>query len=228
MSTAIDHIQTSIVSPTMRFEITVAAAIEAFPTAKLLQRANAGQVDIQHYHAILSTLFHQTYSSPYTFARAAVNCDWRHETAKEYLLRHAEEERTHWRWVLDDLKATGYTGPDLRNEPPHYSTQAYIGLNYYIAEQVPIARLAIAAVLEGIGAALGGKYGRLLLRILKLQKSQASFFLSHAETDVVHTAELSEVIAASSLSREEWRWMNHAAEIAGRFYRAMYDHEAFA
>jgi hypothetical protein len=39
----------------------------------------------------------------HTFARAAVNCDWRHELAKEYLLRHAEEERTHWRWVLDDL-----------------------------------------------------------------------------------------------------------------------------
>ncbi len=129
---------------------------------------------------------------------------------------------------MDDLKATGYTGPDLRSEPPHYSTQAYIGLNYYIAEQVPIARLAIAAVLEGIGAAHGGKYGRMLLSALALQRSQATFFLSHAETDVVHTAELAEVIAASELTIEEWRWMKHAAETAGRFYRGMYDHEAFA
>ena len=223
-------LQSSQVStlPSAAFDRTVADAISAFPSARLPQRASAGNVEIRHYHAILATLFHQTYSSPYTFARAAVNCEWRHEAAKEYLLRHAEEERTHWRWVLDDLHATGYKGSDLRREPPHYTTQAYIGLNYYIAEHVPIARLAIAAVLEGIGATHGATYGKKLLSALKLDKSKASFFLSHAETDVVHTAELGEVIAASELTNEEWRWMNHAAETAGRFYRGMYDHEAFA
>jgi heme oxygenase len=215
-------------SPAIEFQRTVETAIKAFATSRLLQRANAGQVEMHHYHSILCTLFHQTYSGPYTFARAAVNCNWRHEAAKEYLLRHAEEERAHWRWILDDLKATGYEGPALRNEPPHYSTQAYVGLNYYIAEQFPVARLATAAVLEGIGAALGGQYGSILLQALKLQRSQASFFLSHAETDLVHTAELSEVIAKSCLTAEEWRWMNHAAGMAGMFYRAMYDHEAFS
>jgi hypothetical protein len=220
--------QSWIDSPETVFEQTVASAISSFPTARLLQRAEAGSVEMRHYHAILSTLFHQTYSGPYTFARAAVNCDWRHEAAKEYLLRHAEEERTHWRWVLDDLNATGFNGPDLRNEPPHYTTQAYIGLNYYIAEQVPIARLAIAAVLEGIGAAHGAIYGKKLLTALKIGRSQASFFLSHAETDVVHTAELTEVINSCRLTTEEWRWMIHAADSAGRYYRSMYDHEAFA
>ena len=153
-------LQSSQVStlPSAAFDRTVADAISAFPSARLPQRASAGNVEIRHYHAILATLFHQTYSSPYTFARAAVNCEWRHEAAKEYLLRHAEEERTHWRWVLDDLHATGYKGSDLRREPPHYTTQAYIGLNYYIAEHVPIARLAIAAVLEVIGATHGATF----------------------------------------------------------------------
>lgn len=40
--------------------------------------------------------------------------------------------------------------------------------------------------------------------------------------------ELREVIAASELSEEEWRWMNHAAECAGQYYGAICDHEAFA
>jgi len=218
----------SNISPAAEYERAVASAIHAFPTSRLLQKVDAGQVEMRHYHAILCRLFHQTYSSPYTFARAAVNCEWRHEVAKEYLLRHAEEERTHWRWVLDDLKSTGYDGPDLRNTPPHYTTQAYLGLNYYIAEHTPIARLAIASVLEGIGAAHGGIYGRKIVQQLKLQKSQASFFLSHAETDIVHTAELNEVLAASDLTSDEWMWMSHTADTAGRFYRAIYDHEAFA
>ena len=209
------------------FHSAVNAAIAQFPAARLLKRVEAGQVDMGHYHAILKTLFHQTYSSPYTFARAGVNCSWRHEVAKEYLIRHAEEERTHWRWVLNDLSATGYTGVSLRNRPPHYSTQAFIGLNYYIAEEFPIGRLAIASVLEGIGAALSGTYAGKMLGAVGLEPFQASFFLSHAQTDVVHTAELSEVLTSLTLTNDEWRWMAHAADSAGRFYRDMYDHAAF-
>lgn len=214
--------------PTEIFDAVVAKQIVRFPENRLLQRVDAGHLSIAHYHAILTTLFHQTYSGPYTFARAAVNCEWRHEAAKEYLLRHAEEERTHWRWVLDDLQATDYAGPNPRDLPPHPTCQAFIGLQFYISEQVPIARLAIAAVLEGIGATYGGTYGKKLLQTLDLNKSQASFFVSHGETDKTHIIELHEVIVASELTNNEWRWMNHAAESAGQFYRAMYDHEAFS
>jgi hypothetical protein len=223
-----EAIQQSTVPLIVSFNETVAAAINEFSSARLLRRVDAGSLDMHHYHAILTTLFHQTYAGPYTFARAGVNCNWRHEAAKEYLIQHAEEERTHWRWVLNDLKATEYTGPNPRNEPPHPTTQAFIGLMYYVAEEVPIARLGIAAVLEGIGAKLGGVYGGRLVTALNLQKSQVSFFLSHSQTDIIHTAELNEVIAASELTPEEWRWMNHAAQTGGQFYRAMYDHEAFA
>jgi hypothetical protein len=205
----------------------VRSQIDGFCDARLLRRVEQGELALSHYHAILTTLFHQTYSSPYTFARAAVNCSWKYEVAKEYLLQHAEEERTHWRWVLDDLRATRFSGPDPRSQPPHLTTQAYIGLNYYVAETQPVARLAIAAVLEGIGATHGALYGRQMLGALKLRKEQASFFLSHAETDKVHTAEIRATIERCSLSSQEWQWMNYAARAAGTFYRAMYDHEGF-
>ena len=201
--------------------------IERFSDARLLERVDQGNIDLSHYHLILTTLFHQTLSSPYTFARAAANCSWKYEAAKEYLLRHAEEERTHWRWVLDDLKATGYSGPDPRNQPPHLATQAYISLNYYVAETLPVARLAMAAVLEGIGAAHGAQYGKKMLGTLRLAKAQASFFLSHAETDKVHTAEIRAILDACPLSSEDWRGMTYFARAAGTFYRSMYDHEGF-
>jgi len=210
------------------FSAAVATQIAAFPTARLVQRVVDGNVTIAHFHGILTTLFHQTYSGPYTFAKAAVNCSWQHEVAKEYLLSHAEEERTHWRWVLDDLAATGYVGPDPRGQFPHPTCEAYISFNEKVAERMPIARLAIASVLEGIGSAFGGSYGRQLLQRLNLRPNQASFFLSHGETDKVHAQELTDVIAGCELTAEEWGWMVHAANVAGRFYRGMYDHEAFA
>src|SRR5208282_2549233 len=96
------------------------------------------------------------------------------------------------------------------------------------SDQMPIARLAIAAVLEGIGSHIGAtNYGQRLLEALQISPKQATFFLSHAETDKKHNKELNEVISASDLTSEEWGWMAHAANIAGIFYRAMYDHEAF-
>jgi hypothetical protein len=210
------------------FDVTVAEQIARFPDSQFIRNVEAGTISIRHYHTLLTTLFHQTYSGPYTFARAGVNCEWRHEAAKEYLIQHAEEERTHWRWVIDDLASTGYSGPSPRLKPPHPSCQAYVGLNYYVADCAPIARLATAAVLEGIGAAYGGVYGSRLLKALQLSKSQASFFLSHAETDKTHSAELRDVIARCDLTPDEWMWMSHAAEMAGLFYRGMYDHEAYA
>lgn len=211
-----------------RFFQVVEGAIEAFPHNRLCQRVDAGSLEMKHYHAILTTIFHQTYSSPYTFARAAVNCSWRHEAAKDYLLRHADEERTHWRWVLNDLSATGYQGPSPRKGFPHSACQAYIGLNYFIAEQMPVARLAIAAVLEGIGGRYGGAYARRLVTQLGLDSQQTQFFSGHSETDKVHSDEIHKVIDQCELTPEEWGWMAHAAQTAGQFYRAMYDHEAFA
>ena len=92
---------------------------------------------------------------------------------------------------------------------------------------MPIARLAIACVLEGIGGQLGSAYGEKLVKTLNLTKEQTSFFLSHGETDKHHMQELNDLISVCELSTEEWGWMTHAATVAGQLYRNMYSHEAF-
>jgi len=224
MSTCKNRVESAAV---VRFDSIVDGQISRFPEARLFSLLEEGRLRISHYHALLLTLFHQTYHGPYTFARSAVNCKWRHEAAKEYLLQHAEEERTHWRWMLNDLTVSGYAGSDPRSVPPHPSCQTFLGLLYYIAEEFPVGRLAIAAVLEGIGARHGGTYGRRLIEALHLEPSQASFFLSHGTTDRKHIVELRDVIGKCELTTEEWAWMCHAAATAGLFYRAMYDHEGY-
>lgn len=96
------------------------------------------------------------------------------------------------------------------------------------AEHVPVGRLAIAAVLEGVGARHGATYGKKVLHALRLEPSQASFLLNHAETDQTHSVELRRVIASCELTPTEWMWMSHAARTAGLFYRAMYDHDGYS
>lgn len=209
------------------FQEVVRVEIDRFTTSALPRRVDAGAVELRHYHAILCTLFHQTYAGPYSFARAAVRCEWKHEAAKDYLLRHAEEERSHWRWVLDDLAATGYAGTSPRALPPHPTCMAFVGLQGHLAEYHPVARLASAAVLEGIGARFGGRYGARMLQALQLEPRQATFFLSHGETDKLHSVELTDVLDQCRLTPEEWVWMNYAASVTAQFYCAMYSHEAF-
>ncbi len=208
-------------------KITLSTAVERFPHNLVCRHLDEGTLTLAHYRTLLITIFHQAYCGPYTFARAGVNCSWKYAAAKEYLIQHAEEERIHWRWILDDLRVIGYDGPDLRQSPPHPTTQAYIGFNYYIAEEVPVARLAIALVLETIGAMVAGTYGRKLLATLNLQRSQATFFLNHADTDKKHIRDLASVIESCELTDEDWCWMIHAAKTAGEFYRAMYDHAGY-
>jgi hypothetical protein len=98
-----------------------------------------------------------------------------------------------------------------------------VAFNVYTALRQPLARLGIAAVLEGIGAVHGTPYGQRLIADLRLGRKQATFLLAHGVLDVGHVAEVQAVIDASEPSPAEWAHLAHAAEIAGLMYRRMYD-----
>lgn len=205
------------------FRATVDAAVAAFPANRMCRRLDAGEFALADYHGLLRMLFHQTFEGPATFALAAAHCAPRHFRARDYLLAHADEEKGHWQWVLNDLRATGDTGPDPRTLLPPPACAGYVAFNVYTATRHPLARLGIAAVLEGIGATHGTKYGRRLVEHLRLEKAQASFFLGHGALDVGHVADVLAVIEASEPTAAEWAWLNHAALIGGQLYGRMYD-----
>lgn len=203
-----------------------AEAIENFRQNRMFQRLDSGAMTKADYHSLLLMIFPQTFEVPGTFALAGVNCSARFQQVKEYLFHHADEEKTHWQWVIDDLKNTGYTGEDPRQLFPRPACQSYISFNYYTALKMPVARLAIATVLEGIGAQYGREYGARLFKALNLKPEQATFFLRHGETDREHIIELWKVIDSCELTENEWQWMCHAARMAGLLYKAMYDEAA--
>ena len=222
-----EHRHLGLTSTKEVFFAEVDRQIDLFTQTALVMKVAAGKVTMADYHAILTILFHQTRSGPYTFAKAGAHCSWKHAAAKEYLVAHANEELIHWQWLLGDLRNTGYQGPDPTTLFPHPTCAAYASFNEYIATTQPAARLAIATVLEGIGAKHGANYGKKLLQALGLGVEGARFFLSHGETDKAHIEDLRDVIDKCDLNPEEWGWMTHAAQVGGALYRGMYDHEAF-
>lgn len=197
--------------------------VAAFPRNRICLLADAGTLTREDYHQILLMIFHQTFEGPSTFALAGAHCPPRYHEARDYLLHHADEEKAHWQWVINDLRNTGYTGPDPRTLFARPACQAYVAFNVYTAMRAPLARLGIAMVLESIGANHGKRYAQRVCQVLDLAPEQASFFYGHGDTDVGHSRELLEVIDACGLGPEEWRWMGHAARTSAILYRAMYD-----
>lgn len=202
------------------------AAVAAFPDNRLCRKLDAGELVLADYQSLLRMLFHQTFEGPTTFALAAAHSAPRHQRARDYLLSHAEEEKGHWQWLLNDLRATGDTGPDPRTQFPAPACAAYVAFNVYTAMRQPLARLGIAAVLEGIGAKHGTDYGQRLVTSLRLGREHASFFLSHGALDVGHVADVVAIIEASEPTPAEWDWLSHAARMGGLLYRRMYDEAA--
>jgi hypothetical protein len=193
-----------------------------FSENRFFEKLRLKNMTINEYHNILFSLFFQVKSSAATFALAAVNCPARHQSIQDYLFKHADEEKDHWRWILDDLKNTGYTGESPLSFFPPAETVSYVSFNYFIATKCPAARLGIAYVLETGGARFGKEFGTLLCQNLKLTPAQAKFFFGHGDTDVGHSAEILSLLDKSDVTAEEWGWFAYSADVAGKLLNAIY------
>lgn len=203
-------------------QIAIERHIDHFLEAPLVRQADIGEITMADYHDILARLFHQVASSSCTFAIAGGNLGLDRIVARDYLMHHAEEEKSHWQWILNDLAATGYNGPDLRQQFPGVETAAYLAFNYYVAQRMPLARLGIAAMLESIGARLGKTYALKVITALGLTPNEMSFFLGHGDTDIGHTEEIFDILQRSHLNEREWRDVIWAAEVAATLYQRLY------
>lgn len=205
------------------FKTIVDDSVKAFPSNNMCKMVDNGNMTMDYYHKILLMIFHQTFQGPSTFALAGAHCPLELHEARDYLLHHADEEKNHWEWVINDLNHTGYTGPDPRESFPSPACQAYVAFNFYIAMKHPLSRLAIAAVLESIGANHSKKYAQKIVKTLDLSDNQASFFYGHGDTDIGHTEDIFKVLNKCNLSKRDWKWMNHSASTAFQLYNNMYN-----
>lgn len=191
----------------------------AFPENRLCRRVLAGQVTLADYHKVLVTLFHISHEASNVSALAAAQCSIGMEEMRDFLLQHAERARDNWRWVMSDLEATAYQGPDPKSQFPIPAVQAFVAYNYYISLRMPAGRLAIIATLNALLSNFGQNYSAKLFQILNLKPSQASFFYRtqpavEGVTDVLRNAPIPDA---------QWPALANAARTAAKFYTDLYD-----
>ena len=210
-----------------KFENKAIFCVEQFTSNNaVIDLIDSNELEINHFHCLLNTLFHQVYMSSSSFALAGSMCDSRHFKIREYLLHHAEEEQDHWKWIIQNLNDTGFKGADPRTLFPSYTTQAYISYAIYLAAKHPVARLAMAYVLEGLSGQLGIEYGQKAATQLKLSREQMSFFLLHGELDQGHSHDILDVLKDAPLTPYEWAYCEYAAECTLHLYRNLYNYAA--
>jgi hypothetical protein len=117
----------------------------------------------------------------------------------DYLRKHAEEERGHDEWLLQDLDSVGVPSTDLLSRPPSGTVAALIGAQYYwVLHYHPVCVLGYLMVIEG-----NPPDRRKLLDLQRRSGLPASAFrtmLEHADLDIDHAAELADLLDRLPLS----------------------------
>ncbi|MFE6781003.1 iron-containing redox enzyme family protein [Streptomyces sp. NPDC057680] len=170
------------------------------PTAPVLRAATAAlwRPDglRERYVHYLTAMHRLVRASVPLLLRAAERCaaepdDPAARRLAAYCLRHAEEERDHDAWLLDDLAAAG-AGPAA---VPHPIVAELAGAQYYrIEHEHPVALLGYIAVLEG--NAPGPRLADRLAEVTGLPDGAFRTLREHAELDGGHLDDLYRVFDA--------------------------------
>jgi ferritin len=192
----------------------------------IIEKLENNLFELKDYHKLLHTLFHQVYYSSSSFGLAGTMIDSRFSEVREYLMEHAEEEKEHWTWIINDLEGSGYIGKDPRESFPVKPTQAYISFAMFVAHKHPFSRLAMGYVLEDLSGQFGVKYGKLAAQLLGLTRDQVSFTVQHGELDQGHSQEILDVLSRAELTEYEWAHCCHTAKMTIELYKDMYRHAA--
>ena len=189
----------------------------------VISKLDDGLLSMEAYHNLLLTLFHQVYMSSTSFALAGSMVNFQQFKVRDYLMEHAEEEKEHWGWIINDLRNTGYEGPDPRESFPSLATQSYIGFAMFLATKFPVGRLAMGYILESLSGKFGVLYGSKVGALLNLQRNQVEFFVKHGELDQGHSDDILDVLKEVDLSAYDWAYCCYVAKTTVSLYKAMYN-----
>jgi pyrroloquinoline quinone (PQQ) biosynthesis protein C len=107
----------------------------------------------------------------------------------ERFQRHAEEEASHDRWVLDDIRAVGGDPEAAQREEPCSAVRAYLAMTAFLWQsRHPLGILGVATLLEGLADRIGYSTARNLAERSGIPgiEQGLSFIRSHGAEDVGH------------------------------------------
>lgn len=183
-----------------------------------------GKPDVQSYIRYLINVNKYAEHSPKVIAMAAARCMSSHRELASYLLRHAEEEKGHDLWALEDLIDLGIDPSYVQDQYPVKACSSMIGFMYYTAcHQNPVGLFGWMYILEAIGNDLGALVADKLDGSLGLNGKSLRFVAGHAMSDQDHTKDLTNVIERYVTKPKDMADINHTARVISDLYIRMFE-----
>jgi hypothetical protein len=142
-----------------------------------------------------------------------------------YLFRHAEEERGHDEWMIDDLGVMGVSREEVLRRMPSLAVAELVGAQYFwLHHYHPIAYMSYIAVLEGPP---GVDFLESVVERTGLPREAFSTFFNHAYLDPTHVAEFDEFLDGLALAEDHHEIMGmnvfHTVAALARVYHETAD-----
>lgn len=210
--------------PTASASLSTKLALAA-PTLQAATRALWRPAGLQQrYLRYLAAMYPLVLASVPLLVRAAERCaeldDPPARRLAAYYAGHAEEERGHDAWLLEDMVAAG-TGPAA--VPPSAVTELAGAQYYRIEHEHPVALLGYVAVLEGNAPApwLAGR----LIEATLLPEGAFRTLREHAELDGGHLDEIHQVLDTLPLTARQHTAISvsalHTADLLTRLFLSL-------
>jgi len=160
----------------------------------------------ERYRRYLTAMHALITASVPLLERAAARCarlpDASAPLLSDYFLRHAQEERGHDDWLLEDLAAAGGSPEAARAAVPPPLVVELAGAQYYrIEHRHPVALLGYIAVLEG--NAPGPRLAERLAADTGLPAAAFRTLREHAALDTGHLDDLHQLLDALPLTAQQ-------------------------
>lgn len=172
--------------------------------SSFVQGITTGNFDDRLYAMYLVETCHYTVHNPRHQALVGVRAEDHGPGYQRYCFQHAEEETGHELMALHDMMSLGLEEGTFALPPPLPDTEILIAYLYWISGQGnPLQRLGysfwaeqsysyIAPLIQKIQVTLG------------LTASQMTFLTAHAQIDVTHAKEVTDMVVQQCKTEQDW------------------------
>jgi 3-oxoacyl-[acyl-carrier-protein] synthase III len=185
----------------------------------MVKKLYEGRFTPADYQSLLFNLRQQVIDGSRWIARAASSITPEYFAIRSAFIMHTSDEHRDFEMLERNYALAGGDLDHIRSGEKNIGSEA---LSAYILQRAsqenPFELIGAMFIIEGVGQRIARQWGKKIQETLGLKNEAVSFFLYHAESDVVHFQRLDLAIAAGILTRKLVSDVVKCAKVTARLY----------
>jgi 3-oxoacyl-[acyl-carrier-protein] synthase-3 len=185
----------------------------------IVAKLESGRFGVEDYKLLLLNLRQQVVEGARWIARAASQMDTERFPLRSLFITHAREEHRDFELIERNYASVGGDLSAIRGADKNVGSEALSAWMFHRASQEnPFDLLGAMFIIEGLGAQLAARWGKLVQEQLSLADDQVSFLLYHGGNDDRHLDKLEQAMSAVGLDDKMIERIVKTAKVTARLY----------